>query len=146
MKKRSDKESKALLRQQLMGLGEHSTRKSYYPESQQHLANLERFKALLDCSFDLIILVETSTGIIVDVNRTAREALGLPNDVICGMPFHSILQSEDKTFLKRHLKNNTAVTGSRINEHTVFVASSGDFIHVEVTLNNLDFHEEGWAE
>ena len=44
------------LRERLIGLGERSHRKSYYPELQRRLEDLERFKAFLDHSNDAIFV------------------------------------------------------------------------------------------
>ena len=57
-----------MLREQLIGLGERSLRKSYYPQLQQSIQNLKRFRALLDESYDLIFLLQLPDGIIVDMN------------------------------------------------------------------------------
>ena len=44
------------LRDKIIGLGESSIQKSYYPELQKRLSELERFRALLDQSNDPIFL------------------------------------------------------------------------------------------
>lgn len=64
------------LREQIIGLGEHSTRKNYYPELQARLADLERFRALLDQSNDAILLIRLPEGEITDMNWSACEQLG----------------------------------------------------------------------
>ncbi|MCB2185009.1 MAG: response regulator [Deltaproteobacteria bacterium] len=64
------------LLQQLIGLGEKSLRKSYYPELRIRLNELERFRALLDQSNDIIILMDASTTEVVDANQTAARLLG----------------------------------------------------------------------
>lgn len=43
-------------RLKIIGLGETSVRKSYYPQLQDRILELERFHALLDRSRELIIL------------------------------------------------------------------------------------------
>ena len=57
--------------EKLIGLGEHSVRKSYYPELQQRLGELERFRTLLDNSNDLIFMLQVPSGNIIDVNEAA---------------------------------------------------------------------------
>src|SRR5512134_1262530 len=73
------------LRARIIGLGERSTRKSYYPELEQRLVELERFRALLDQSNDLIFLVEIPSGRFADANGSACQQLGLSREVILGM-------------------------------------------------------------
>jgi PAS domain-containing protein len=63
------------LRDKIIGLGESSIQKSYYPELQKR-AELERFRALLDQSNDPIFLLKIPSGRFTDVNRSASEQLG----------------------------------------------------------------------
>ena len=42
------------LREKIIGFGEKSVRKSYYPRLQESMAELERFRKLLDCTDDAI--------------------------------------------------------------------------------------------
>jgi PAS domain S-box-containing protein len=60
------------LRDRLIGLGERSHRKSYYPELQARAALLERFRVLLDESQDAVLLLEVPGWIVVDLNAAAR--------------------------------------------------------------------------
>jgi len=63
MKERFDqREDPDDLRKKIIGLGERSFRKSYYPELQQKLADLQRFKSLLDESNDAIFLLRLPSG------------------------------------------------------------------------------------
>lgn len=66
-------------RELLIGLGEGSLHKSYYPELQERLAELERFRLLLDQAHDAIFLVTLPDGRIWDANAAARQcAAGQP--------------------------------------------------------------------
>ncbi|HEX3013132.1 MAG TPA: histidine kinase, partial [Methanobacterium sp.] len=51
------------LREKIIGLGERSVHKSYYPELQQQIAELKRFRELLDQSNDAIFLLEMPSGL-----------------------------------------------------------------------------------
>ncbi len=64
------------LREKIIGLGEESFRKSYYPELQEKLADLEKYKALLDQSNDAIFLIESPSGRFIDVSKAACKQLG----------------------------------------------------------------------
>jgi len=55
-------------RELLIGMGESSVRKNYYPELQERMAELERFRALLEQARDALFLVDLKTGTIVDAN------------------------------------------------------------------------------
>ncbi|HLO26242.1 MAG TPA: PAS domain-containing protein, partial [Geobacteraceae bacterium] len=77
MKNRSDvPDALGALREKLAGLGENSVRKTYYPELQQRLQELERFKAFIDHSNDAMFLIKVPTGRIVDVNDSACKQMG----------------------------------------------------------------------
>lgn len=73
-------ESGNFARDLLIGLGERSVRKIYYPELQQRMTELERFRLLLDQAPDAIFLVEASTGHIIDANAAARTWYGHEQD------------------------------------------------------------------
>jgi PAS domain S-box-containing protein len=76
MRKRSEKVKSEVLRDRLIGLGERSFRKSYYPELQSRLDELERFRSLLDHTHDLILLARLPSFQIIDANLMACRQLG----------------------------------------------------------------------
>jgi PAS domain S-box-containing protein len=63
-------------RRRLMGLGDRSFKKSYYPELRKRLSDLERFRALLDRAGEAIFLCDLSSGLILDANEATRERFG----------------------------------------------------------------------
>ncbi len=73
------------LRAKIIGLGERSIRKSYYPELEQRLGELERFRSLLDQSNDLIFLVQIPSGYLADVNESACQQLGYSREALLAM-------------------------------------------------------------
>ena len=86
MKKRSENEPDIDgLRDKIIGLGESSFRKSYYPQLQKKLADLERFRALLDQSNDAIFLMLVPSGQIVEANDSMGRQLGYDHDSLLRM-------------------------------------------------------------
>jgi PAS domain S-box-containing protein len=86
MKARSDATAEwEALRAKIIGLGERSIRKSYYPELELRLVELERFRSLLDQSNDLIFLVRIPSGRLADVNESACRHLGYSREVLLAM-------------------------------------------------------------
>ncbi len=67
-----------LRRDQIIGLGERSFRKSYYPELRRNLSRLERFRALLDFAGDIVLLIALPDGEMIDANAAVAETLGQP--------------------------------------------------------------------
>ncbi|MEW6536776.1 MAG: PAS domain S-box protein [Candidatus Auribacterota bacterium] len=57
----------------LLGLGERSFRKSYYPKLKFHLTEIELFRTMLDNSKDLYILIDMPAGSIIDLNKASRD-------------------------------------------------------------------------
>lgn len=59
--------------EKLIGLGERSLRKSYYPELRRKISELERFQVLVDNARDFIILVRLEPLCVVHANLAVRE-------------------------------------------------------------------------
>ncbi|HKK00962.1 MAG TPA: PAS domain-containing protein [Desulfuromonadales bacterium] len=70
----------------LIGLGERSFQKSYYPELQRRVAELERFRTLLDQGNDGIFLIHVPSRGIADVNQTGCRMLGFSREDLLGRP------------------------------------------------------------
>ncbi len=69
-------------REKIIGLGTTSIKKSYYPQLQNRLAELERFRFLFDQSPDTILLVSLASGKIEDANISASEQTGWPREAL----------------------------------------------------------------
>lgn len=81
MLKRSELDNDALWeaqRDRIIGLGECSFHKNYYPELRRSLSRLERFQALLDFVGDMVLLVALPNGQVIDANAAVAKRLGQP--------------------------------------------------------------------
>lgn len=81
-------------RLKIIGLGETSVRKSYYPQLQDRILELERFHGLLDHSRELIILVESETKTIIDFNATVCAVLESSRESLLHSALHEWLPFE----------------------------------------------------
>ena len=81
------------LRDKLIGLGENSIRKNYYPELQKRLAELENFRNLLDKVSDGILMAKVPAGTIVDANEAACILLGIETNHIDAAPLTEFFPS-----------------------------------------------------
>jgi len=127
------------IRQKIIGLGESSARKSYYPLLQQRLADLERFRTLLDHSRDLIFTVRLSDGVIQDANA----ALGL---LIGRAPASLSLQDIFPPSLCAAIHNISENTPAAQLVRLVHLpAASGEQIPLEISLTPLRFGGEQYV-
>jgi two-component system CheB/CheR fusion protein len=106
MKRRSDPpRSPEALRAEIIGLGTRSLRKSYFGQLQKNLADLARFRALLDVAADAIVVAELPHHRIVDVNRAGHAFLGAPEIVPEGRPLASFFSPPVWRRLERVLRH-----------------------------------------
>lgn len=77
-------------RDEIIGLGERSLRKSYFGALQERLSELARFRSLLDESSDAIIVAKLPGFRVVDVNRAGRRMLDPSGTVPTGRQLQSI--------------------------------------------------------
>ncbi|MDD4600693.1 hypothetical protein SDC9_20840 [bioreactor metagenome] len=137
MKKRyEEKESVNFTRELLIGLGETSVRKNYYPELQKRMAELERFRILLDEIHDSIFLIELPSMHVVDMNTTARLCLGLSSDLADEVDITNLFSLN----LSKHL---TDFHESLTLE--CFFYCEKDTLPVEVTINKTPLQNQDYA-
>ena len=132
----NQQDSASLTRELLIGLGETSVRKNYYPELQHHIAELERFRLLLNQTPEAIFLVELSTMRIVDLNETARLCLGNNSNLDL-----STLESLFSTNLVDNISN---LDEPRTLEG-LFNCSSKGTIPAEITISRAMLHDTSYA-
>lgn len=124
-------------REKIIGLGERSLRKTYYPELQQKLDELERFRALLDQSNDFIFLIQTATLSVIDVNDSACRQLGCSREEVLSQPLANSLPEEA-------LARITALVASGQGEDTIateLLGRSGATLPVEITMRLVTFNK-----
>lgn len=73
-------EDQERVREKILGLGERSLHKTFFPALQHRLGELERFRALLDHSNELILFLEVPSSRITDANEHAKVVLPLSTD------------------------------------------------------------------
>jgi PAS domain S-box-containing protein len=91
MRKRSEPpESPEELREKIIGFGENSGRKSFYPELRERLFTLERFRSLLDQTHDAIFVTEVAGERVADVNQAACRMLECTRQQLMGLSIREI--------------------------------------------------------
>ena len=135
------------LREKIIGLGERSVHKSYYPKLQQQIAELKRFKALLDQSNDSIFLLEMPSCLIADVNKSGRDQLGYTQSEMRDMSINDFVipwevDQMEKIFSDL-MKNREA--RDRKNVITTFLKSNLEEIPVEISISLVEFGDNFYA-
>ena len=130
------------LRQKIIGLGESSVRKSYYPQLQERILQLERFHALLDRSHELILLVDANTHEIVDFNETVCSMLEAPRE--------SLLGSDISQWLPLSIKDEMSILGQKeyLNDCSlleVILQNSQNQFSMEFTIQCIRFSEQDYC-
>jgi len=131
------------VREKIIGLGEQSIRKSYYPQLQQRLSELERFRALLDETNESIFLSEVPSGHFADVNKFASQQLGYSAEKMLEMKVEDIIDPDKldemrtiifSLFDGKHLKNRKTI-------ETVLKRSDNSQINVEMSISLVKFSD-----
>lgn len=142
MKRSSDKQPD-FLREKLIGLGEHSIRKNYYPELQKRLAELETFHRLLDKVNDGILMVRLPSGAIVDANESACAILGFSRDKLFESKLSELFPTAGSVLQQLHAID--AQTGRRQEFSMEFRRSNGSRVPVEGSIDVVFLGEDMFA-
>lgn len=131
-----------LLQKKLAGFGEFSLRKTYYPELQQKLDELERFKALVDQSNDCIFLIHFPDLVLVDVNESACRQLGCASRDLLHLPLNYFVSAEALTRIGKLLSVGYEEGWDKDTITTDLKKCSGGSLPVEITIRLVSFNKE----
>jgi two-component system, cell cycle sensor histidine kinase and response regulator CckA len=145
MKNRSEAAELAALREKLAGLGECSVRKTYYPELQQRIDQLERFKAFIDHSNDAIFLVEVPTGRIVDVNDSASRQMGWSREEFLATSLLEVSALGESAVAEELIMAPTEQDGGRALAVSELRKKQGGSFPAELTLNRMRFRDKAYV-
>jgi len=136
----SEMEDRQALRNKIIGLGEKSIHKSYFPELQRRLCELERFRAILDQSTDFFFLIKLPSGRIEDVTIYTSIQLGYSEEEIKGQPFLQFFSSskENKEIL---FDNSVQEKNERYVFDTKLIRKDGSEISVEIAFSPVRIDE-----
>ncbi len=122
------------LRRRVLGLGEGSSRKSYYPSLRQQLVQAERFRAAVDLSSDLLFVIDLETDSVLDVNEMACQHLGKERESLTGMPVNSVFDVATSASLVQLFSDFRKSVRDRDTLVAELVAASGDVFPVEIAV------------
>jgi PAS domain S-box-containing protein len=139
MSRRSDEpQDLEVLREKIIGLGERSFRKSYYPQLRQQLRELLRFRALLDQSSDAIFLVEAQSGRLIDVNESSCRQLLLDREKLLSLKLSDIAGPLPSSVTDLLRQEGPAATDQATLE-TMLLRGNGEKFPAEITLRLVTF-------
>ena len=142
MKNHSDPDPLEALQKKLAGFGEFSIRKTYYPELQQKLDELERFRALLDQSNDCIFMFNVLSNRFVDVNESACRQLGCSRRELLGVSWDQLFPEEAVARSMESLAIGLEQGWDRDTITTIMRLHSGKELPVEITIRVVTFNKE----
>lgn len=131
-----------VLQKKLAGFGEFSIRKTYYPELQQKLDELERFRALLDQSNDCIFLLHILSNRFIDVNESACRQLGCSREELLASSWEQLFREETVARSMESLAAGLEQGWDRDTVATVMRTRSGEELPVEITIRVVTFNKE----
>jgi len=121
------------LREKLIGFGEKSIHKSYFPQLYKRLEELELFHALLDRANDPIFLVDTNSDVVIEANQAAYNLFGL-NKVERAWKSFMDLFGNARQAPGREGPGGMAEGETREVSH---VSPSGQRVYFELTLSTM---------
>jgi len=139
MKRRSEPPDHEALRERIIGLGERSVHKSYYPELQARMGDLERFRALLDQSRDAIFLIDAVSGVVVDASRSTWEYLGFIRKAVVGGYFIDLIIPAERQRLAPLFSGSHRAGETPPSLITGFRRAEGGSMPVEISLQYVHF-------
>jgi len=121
------------LRKKIMGFGDNSIRKTYFPQCQEGKTDLELFHSMMDVAYDGVLLLNISKGVILDMNKTASKFYQVESSEFLGKPFRSLISSDD--LLMRLDMHSTQPESKSCNFTTLLQTKGGFQLPVDATLS-----------
>lgn len=140
----SDDKELSELRNKIIGLGERSQKKSYYPELKKRFSELEKFKVLLDSSNDFIFLTAMPEGIISDINGIVCEVLKYKRREVVGSEIKSFFSKEAWDYIEAFTKTFSG-TPTRNSFNANIKRKDGYEFPVEITFSLAVFKEQNYV-
>jgi diguanylate cyclase (GGDEF)-like protein/PAS domain S-box-containing protein len=140
-----DDKNRHSLRDRLIGLGERSMAKSYYPELRRKLDELERFRAVVDHANDAIFMFLTDDWTVADVNETALLMLDMERPAVLGAHISRFFPSEIATRYAGTLQTAGEVHFRNGHIVTTLSGAEGRTLPTEITVTLHSFAGKGYA-
>ncbi|MBI9110566.1 PAS domain S-box protein [Maridesulfovibrio ferrireducens] len=136
MKRRSRSDSNDNVRNKLIGLGENSMRKSYYPELRDRINELERFRALVEHANDALFVLDAFSWSFADVNATALKKTNYSREELVESPPESIFPKKTCILMRTVIANSDAGPSHDDEDISIteLLGKDGVSVPVEITV------------
>lgn len=118
------------LRNKIIGLGENSFKKSYYPELNKKIKELELFQQLFEKTNDLVIVIEPENNKVKYINNSVAK-LFLEKENFIGTSIGEVLGFEFSSNFQSYLNNPTQ------NKFLFKPKKDSESISLETVLNEI---------
>lgn len=151
MAKPSDEELKRwqARKESIIGLGERSVRKSYYPQLRQNMDRLQRFHTLLNHTADFVVLIDMPCGIVSDANYAFAQLVNLDVEQVVGRNITEFNFCHDSKRIIDLLHRDMVVTRPRaISPDHSLISQAGSFtqpkwLELNFKIAKVDRHNYG---
>lgn len=126
------------IRNRIIGFGESSIKKSYYPQLQYKQEELERFRVALDTTRDIVFILEPVSGHIIDANSQAENVLGYTGKELLNMTIFDVTEDSRLCQIVRTLDS---VLGSSEIIRAPVIARDGLTIRMELSISSAHFEK-----
>jgi len=132
------------MREHIIGMGESSIHKSYYPLLRERLLDLERFRALIDETNDLIFVIHTPDKPAVYANRACSILLGYPMESLLSDPVDTFVASGEREHFHA-IVSSAAASRSQERIETFLLSMQGQQFPVELSIRVVTFDDVDYA-
>jgi PAS domain S-box-containing protein len=129
-------------REKIIGLGESSFRKSYYPQLLQKIEELSRFRTFLDNSYDAIFLITLPSGRILDATSAVSRLLSFSPCEVLDRHFMDFFLPGRIPALQNLLSDLAGSADEKRTHVTTMISREGVQIPVELSLTSIIYNGE----
>jgi PAS domain S-box-containing protein len=126
------------IRNRIIGFGETSVKKSYYPQLQYKQEELERFRVALDSTLDIVFILEPVSGRIIDASSRAESVLGYTSKELLNMTIFDVADNDLLRQVVAGMKSEIQASDIR----TSVSARDGQTIRMELSVSAARFNKD----
>jgi PAS domain S-box-containing protein len=132
------------MRERIIGLGESSVHKSYYPLLQQRLGELERFRALIDETDDMIMVMQMPDHRCIDANHACSVLLEYTAEELLACNITMFVSGESQADFSA-LLSRAQQSGRQEKTELVMVTSHGQRFPADLSIRVAIFDRQEYG-